>query len=53
MSTFDLMAEEQCAACGKGDDGLKTCNGCKAVKYCDVSCQKLSEGTSQTTHEAM
>ena len=39
MSTFDTKAEK-CAACGKGDDGLKTCNGCKAVKYCDVSCQK-------------
>ena len=39
MSTFDTTAEK-CAACGKGDDGHKTCNGCKAVKYCDVSCQK-------------
>jgi len=28
------------AACGTGGDDLKTCNGCKLVKYCDASCQK-------------
>ena len=33
-------AEEKCAACGKGGDGLKTCNGCKLVKYCGATCQK-------------
>lgn len=30
----------QCAACGKGGDGLKTCNGCKMVTYCNATCQK-------------
>ena len=30
----------KCAACGKGGDGLKTCNGCKLVKYCNATCQK-------------
>mmetsp|Transcript_676 Transcript_676/g.1560 ORF Transcript_676/g.1560 Transcript_676/m.1560 type:complete len:383 (-) Transcript_676:83-1231(-) len=30
----------KCAACGKVGDDLKTCNGCKLVKYCDSSCQK-------------
>ena len=33
-------ADEKCAGCGKGGDGLKTCNGCKLVKYCDSTCQK-------------
>ena len=29
-----------CAACGKGgDDGLKICNGCRMVKYCNAICQ--------------
>lgn len=31
---------EQCAACGQGGDSLKTCNGCKAVKYCNAACQR-------------
>ena len=30
---------ELCAACGKGGDNLKTCSGCKSVKYCNRSCQ--------------
>jgi len=29
----------QCASCGKGGDGLKICNGCKQVKYCNTTCQ--------------
>ena len=29
-----------CAACGEGGDGLKTCNACKLVKYCNATCQK-------------
>ena len=31
---------QKCAACGKGGDGLKRCNGCKLVKYCNATCQK-------------
>lgn len=34
------MEDIKCASCGKGDDGLKTCNGCKIVKYCGAACQK-------------
>ncbi|KAL7525090.1 hypothetical protein ACHAXR_000857, partial [Thalassiosira sp. AJA248-18] len=37
MSTADVS---QCAACGKGGDGLKACTACKLVKYCNVTCQK-------------
>ena len=33
-------ADDMCATCGKGGDGLKACNGCKLVKYCDASCQR-------------
>ncbi|KAK1746167.1 hypothetical protein QTG54_002774 [Skeletonema marinoi] len=29
-----------CAACGKDGNGLKTCAGCKSVKYCSADCQK-------------
>ena len=33
-----------CANCGKNDtdtgQNLKTCNGCKFVKYCNADCQK-------------
>jgi len=32
---------DRCAACGKESDCLKTCSGCKSVKYCDQDCQKL------------
>ena len=39
MSTTDDN-KPKCAACGKGGDDLKTCNGCKLVKYCDATCQK-------------
>ena len=35
-----MNTSEKCAACGKGSDSLKTCNGCKAVKYCNTTCQK-------------
>ena len=38
MSTTEVTPK--CAACGKGGDGLKTCNGCKLVKYCNATCQK-------------
>ena len=27
-------------ACGKGGDGLKTCNACKLAKYCNATCQR-------------
>ncbi|KAL7539867.1 hypothetical protein ACHAXR_012320 [Thalassiosira sp. AJA248-18] len=37
MSAVDVS---QCAACGKGGDGLKACTACKLVKYCNVTCQK-------------
>ncbi|TEB27907.1 hypothetical protein FA13DRAFT_1666645 [Coprinellus micaceus] len=33
----------KCAVCrgkGKGDAGLKTCSGCKKVRYCSDACQK-------------
>ena len=30
---------ESCAACGKADISLKSCNACKLVKYCGVDCQ--------------
>ena len=36
MSTSEVL--DQCAACGKESD-LKTCNGCKSVKYCNRECQ--------------
>ena len=29
-----------CAACGKGGEGLKECNRCKLVKYCNANCQR-------------
>ena len=32
---------DQCAACGKASDSLKTCSGCNAVKYCNADCQKV------------
>ena len=31
---------QKCAACGTGGNGLKRCNGCKLVKYCNATCQK-------------
>lgn len=40
MNTTDNNTSN-CAACGKGGDGLKTCNGCKLVKYCNATCQKV------------
>ena len=42
MSTVATDNEDlsKCAACGKGGNGLKTCNGCKLVKYCNATCQK-------------
>ena len=33
------VAPEQCAACGKSSESLKTCGGCNAVKYCNADCQ--------------
>jgi len=43
---MDSIAEDNnsisiCAACGKSDDDLKKCGGCKQVKYCNQNCQKL------------
>lgn len=29
-----------CAACGKNGDGLKRCNACKSVSYCNTECQR-------------
>ena len=48
MSTSKVL-DDQCAACGKESDGLKTCNSCKSVKYCNVSCQKAHR--KQHVHE--
>ena len=31
---------DQCAACGKEIETLKTCCGCNSVKYCNADCQK-------------
>ena len=31
---------QTCASCGNTGDNLKTCTGCKLVKYCNVECQK-------------
>ncbi|KAL7540101.1 hypothetical protein ACHAXR_009879 [Thalassiosira sp. AJA248-18] len=41
MSTVDVDAISECAACGKGGDNLKACTACKLVKYCNVTCQKV------------
>lgn len=30
-----------CASCGKESDALKTCTGCRSVRYCNVQCQKI------------
>src|SRR5210317_981070 len=40
MSTADNNNDMKCAACGKAGDDLKTCNGCKLVKYCNAACKK-------------
>ena len=40
LSNITMSATDQCAACGRGGDGLKRCNGCKLVKYCNATCQK-------------
>ena len=32
---------DQCAACGKESDSLKTCSGCNDTKYCNADCQKV------------
>ena len=39
-TTEDNIHMSKCAACGKGGDGLKTCNACKLVKYCNATCQR-------------
>lgn len=47
-ATNDIIAPK-CAACGKGgDDCLKTCNGCKKVKYCSVACQQAHRPKHKT-----
>ena len=33
------MSLESCDACGKANEGLKACNACKLVKYCNIECQ--------------
>mmetsp|Transcript_10686 Transcript_10686/g.18968 ORF Transcript_10686/g.18968 Transcript_10686/m.18968 type:complete len:293 (-) Transcript_10686:73-951(-) len=34
------MSTSNCAACGKGGEGLKKCAACNAIRYCSVACQK-------------
>mmetsp|Transcript_6540 Transcript_6540/g.8413 ORF Transcript_6540/g.8413 Transcript_6540/m.8413 type:complete len:297 (+) Transcript_6540:69-959(+) len=41
-------ASTQCAACGKSSNDLKTCNACKLVKYCNVTCQKAHRPKHKT-----
>lgn len=36
---WDNVITSQCAACGRADENLKLCGGCKIVKYCDRDCQ--------------
>ena len=31
----------QCANCGKRQSGLKLCSGCRCVRYCSLTCQRL------------
>ena len=40
MATLTDDAMTQCAACGKGGEGLKKCTACNLVKYCGVNCQR-------------
>ena len=40
MSSSTDGIDMKCAACDKGGEGLKACNGCKMVKYCNASCQR-------------
>ena len=39
-SSVDDNIVSTCAACGKSGDGLKPCNACKLVKYCNAACKK-------------
>ena len=39
-SSVDDNNSMKCASCGKGGDGLKACNACKLVKYCNATCQR-------------
>ena len=40
--------DSKCAACGKGGGGLKRCNACKQVKYCDSICQRAHRPEHKT-----
>ncbi|KAL7530203.1 hypothetical protein ACHAWF_003283 [Thalassiosira exigua] len=35
-----MSSSSECAACGRGGEGLKACSACKSAKYCDASCQR-------------
>src|SRR5210317_2467041 len=41
MSSLADANDMNCAACGEGGVGLKTCTACKMVKYCNASCQRV------------
>ena len=48
-------AAEKCAACGKGGDGLKTCNACKLVKYCNArpAKKRTDHGTKKSVRNEL
>ena len=40
MSSLADANDMKCADCGQEGGGLKACNACKLVKYCNASCQR-------------